>query len=377
MRFCEKRVLGKSSRVKFSTSIHNSKGTLDYIHVDLWGPAQTISLGGVKYFLSLIHDFSRMVWVYMLKTKDDAFDQFKAWKTLVETQTNREVNRLRTDNGLEFCNKNFDDCCIENGIMRHKTVRHTPQHNGLAEMMNMTLVDKVRCMLIHSKLSKALWAETLSTTCYIVNRSPSSGINFKTPIELWSGKPADYSNLRVFGCPAFAHIKQGKLEPRALNGVFLGYPDEVKGFELWCTDLKPPRAIISRDVVFNEAEMLQNTTQPKTMIIKLGDRNQKFHFEVELSTSNARHEPRVEPESESDMQIPESIPNLVGDKEVRDYQFVRDREKRVIKPPKRYAYADPIAFALTVAHEVEPDEPRTYSEAVKSNKSKGVETSYG
>ena len=116
--------------------------------------------------------------------------------------------------------------------MRHKTVRHTPQQNGLTEMMNMTLVDKVRCMLIHSKLSKALWAEALSTAYYIVNRSPSSEINFKTPIELWSGKLTDYSNLRVLGCPAYAHIKQRKLEPRALKGVFLGYPDGVKGYKL-------------------------------------------------------------------------------------------------------------------------------------------------
>ena len=87
--------------------------------------------------------------------------------------------------------------------------------------------------------------------------SPYSGINFKTPIELWTGKPADYSNMMVFGCPAYAHIKQRKLELRALKGVFLGYPEEVKGYKLWCTDLKSPKAIISRGVVFNEVEMLK------------------------------------------------------------------------------------------------------------------------
>ena len=77
MRFCEECVLGKSSRVKFITEVHNSKGTLDYIHADLWGPAHTISLGGARYFLSLIDDFSRMVWVYVLKSKVDVLDQFK------------------------------------------------------------------------------------------------------------------------------------------------------------------------------------------------------------------------------------------------------------------------------------------------------------
>lgn len=108
-----------------------------------------------------------------------------------------------------------------------------------------------------------LWAEALSTACYIVNNSQSFAINFKTPYKLWSGKPADYSHMRVFGCPAYAHVKQGKSEPRALKGVFLSYPTGVKGYKLWCTDLKPPRVIISRDVVFNESKMLQNPVSTK------------------------------------------------------------------------------------------------------------------
>ena len=64
LRFCEECVLGKSSRVKFSTEVHNSKGTLDYIHADLWGPAHTVSLGGARYFLSLL-DYFRGWFVFM------------------------------------------------------------------------------------------------------------------------------------------------------------------------------------------------------------------------------------------------------------------------------------------------------------------------
>ena len=66
--------------------------------------------------MSHIDDFSRMVWVYVLKNKDDVFEKFKTWKTLVETQTNRKVIRLRTDNGLDFCNKRFKDFCTEHGM---------------------------------------------------------------------------------------------------------------------------------------------------------------------------------------------------------------------------------------------------------------------
>ncbi|KAH9724313.1 hypothetical protein KPL70_007440 [Citrus sinensis] len=294
LEFCEECVLGKSSRVKFSNGAHVSRGTLEYIHADLWGPAQTTSLGGAIYFLSLIDDHSIMVWVYVLKNTDEVFEQFKNWKTLIETQTNKKVKKLRTDNGLEFCNKRFEEFCTKHGIMRHRTVRYTPQQNGLAERMNRTLVDKVRCMLIHSKLPMSLWAEALSTACHIVNRSPSTGINFKTPYELWYGKPVDYSNLKIFGCPAYAHIKQGKLEPRALKSE-------------------------AGDITDMEIHDTENET--------------------------ASDQGRCE-----------------------DYQLVRDKEKRVIRPPRRYAYADLIAFALTAAHEIATDEPRTYSEAINSDK---------
>ena len=61
---------------------------------------------------------------------------------------------IRIDNGLEFCNHEFDKFCEENGILRHKIVRHTPQKNGVVERMNRTLLNKVRCMLVSAGLSK-------------------------------------------------------------------------------------------------------------------------------------------------------------------------------------------------------------------------------
>ena len=62
-------------------------------------------------------------------------------------------------------------------------------------------------------------------------------------------------NLRVFGCVAYAYIRQGKLEPRALKCMFLGYPQGVNGYKLWCMEKGHPRVLISRDVVFKESKM--------------------------------------------------------------------------------------------------------------------------
>ena len=69
-----------------------------------------------------------------------------------------------------------------------KTNPYTPQHNGVAERMNKTLMEKERSMLSGVGLGQELWAEAVSTTCYLVNRSPSSVLDDTTPHEVWSGK---------------------------------------------------------------------------------------------------------------------------------------------------------------------------------------------
>ncbi|KAH9704742.1 Integrase catalytic domain-containing protein [Citrus sinensis] len=179
LEFCEKCVFGKATRLNFNTGKHETKQTLDYIHYDIWGPSQVPSHSGARYFITFIDDYSRKLWVYILKHKSEALDKFKEWIALMENQIGRKVKRLRTDNRLEYCSNEFDEFCKRLGIARHKTVRHTPQQNGLAERMNMTLIEK----------------------------------------EVWSGKPPDLSNLKVFGCPAYAHINQGKLKPRAVKDL--------------------------------------------------------------------------------------------------------------------------------------------------------------
>ena len=52
--------------------------------------------------MSIVDDYSRKLWIFILKNKSDAFASFKRWKTLIENQTGRKVRRLMTDNGLEF-----------------------------------------------------------------------------------------------------------------------------------------------------------------------------------------------------------------------------------------------------------------------------------
>ena len=136
----------------------------------------------------VIDDYSRKVWVYFLKSKYEVLINFKQFKALIENQTGKKIKRFRTDNGLEFCSGEFNEFCKNEGIVRHRTVRRTPQQNGVAERMNRTLLERARCMRSNAGLGEEFWAEAVNTACYLVNRSPSTAIELKTPEEVWATK---------------------------------------------------------------------------------------------------------------------------------------------------------------------------------------------
>ena len=351
--FCENCVYGKSCRLKFPKARHTTTEKLDYLHSDLWGASKTKTIGGASYFLSIIDDYTRKVWVFLLKNKSDSFNTFVNWKTLIENQTGKKIKMLRTDNGLEFCSDEFNRYCQDVGIRRHNTVIKTPQQNGIAERMNRTLIERVRCMLNAAGLGKQFWGEALKTACYLINRSPSTALNFKTPQEYWTGQPPGIDHLRIFGCTAYAHIRQDKLEPRALKCCFIGYPDGVKGYKLWCLEEGFKKCMISRDVVFNEAEMPMKKSNAGPSKQTDNNENVQIHVEDTQKDDQARNT-EVDQEEEE-----ETDPD-----DTQGYQLIRDRERRTIRPPSRFGFADCTAFALASAEEVSSSVPRTYDEAI-------------
>ncbi|GJR98548.1 retrotransposon protein, putative, ty1-copia subclass [Tanacetum coccineum] len=316
--FCENYVLGKSHRVSFGVRRHTTQGVIDYVHSDLWSLSKVESLGGKRF-------------------KHEAFGKFKEWKQLVENQTGRTVKKLRTDNGLKFCNREFEQLCIESGIARHLTVAGMLQQNGLAERMNITLMDKIRCLLIRSGLPNTFSAEATCMAAYLINRSPSTEIEKKTPIEMWSGHPSDYGMLRIFGYVAYSHVKQGKLEPRAVKCVLLGYPEGVKGYRLYRLDDESPKIVISRNVVFNESVMYKDTLKDSGAC---ADKSvEELQVKVELQTLNNRtlEEDETNQEDQTDQEYGDD--EDAGDQEtdqtpdLTDYQLVQDREPRTRTKP--------------------------------------------
>ncbi|GJW05230.1 retrotransposon protein, putative, ty1-copia subclass [Tanacetum coccineum] len=292
-------VLRKSTRVSFGRGQHTTEGVVDYIHADLWGPSRVESMSGFRYFLSIVDDYSRRVWVYFLRHKNEVFSKFKEWKQLVENQTGGKLKKLQTDNCLEFCNQEFNNLCKESGIARHLTVAGTPQQNGLAKRMNRTLLNKVRCLLIQSGLPDSFWAEVTVTAAYLINRSPSTALEKKTPMDLWSGHPANYEMLRIFGCVAYSQVNQGKLKPGAIKRIFLGYPEGVKGYRLW--------RILSR-----------------VLVLQILGRKLSLRWNFKADTGE---NPRNKDEEQDEGPQQQNLDN---------YILVHDREKRTTTIPARY-----------------------------------------
>ena len=76
----------------------------------------------------------------------------------------------------------------------------------------------------------------METACYLVNISPSSELEDKTPHEVWNGKKPSLSHLRVFGCDAYVHVpkeKRTKLDNKFERCIFIGYKDGLKGYKIW------------------------------------------------------------------------------------------------------------------------------------------------
>jgi len=105
------------------------------------------SVKGASYYVTFIDDFSRKVWIYFMRTKDEVFSRFKDFKAQVDNLTGNKIKVLRSDNRGVYTSNNFMDFCNEAGIKREKTIGYNPQQNGVAERKNKSIVNTVEAMI--------------------------------------------------------------------------------------------------------------------------------------------------------------------------------------------------------------------------------------
>jgi transposase InsO family protein len=134
------------------------------------------------------------------------------------------LKAIHNDNGTEFRNASFDQFCLEHGVDQQFPAPRVPQHNGVMERKNHTLVEMARTMLDEHGTPRCFWADAISTACYISNRIFPRSILHLTLYELCFGHKPSVSYLRPFGCKYFV-LECGNLDKfvsRSSDGILLG-----------------------------------------------------------------------------------------------------------------------------------------------------------
>ncbi|KAJ9539024.1 hypothetical protein OSB04_031757 [Centaurea solstitialis] len=173
-------------------------------------PISVQSLGGKKYILVLVDDFSRFTWVEFVRKKSDVpFILINLLKRLLVLHDCR-VKVLRSDNETEFNNSMIEAYLSFEGISQNFSAPKTLQQNGVVEKKNITIVETARTMLNASGLPLSFWAEVVSTACYTQNRSLVVKRHEKTPYHIPHGRRPNVKCFHIFGCKCYA--------------IFVGYP---------------------------------------------------------------------------------------------------------------------------------------------------------
>lgn len=185
------------------------------MHGDLCGPISPATSAGNKYLFLLVDDYSRVMWGYLLRSKDEAFQAFKKFRAQVENGNDKKVQIFRTDRGGEFSSKQFISYCEEAGITRQFTAPYSPQQNGVVERRNRTVVEMARSFLKEKQLPLMLWGEAIRHSIYVLNRLPTRSVSGMTPYEAWCGNKPNIGHIRVFGC--LAHMKLPSIQTTKLD----------------------------------------------------------------------------------------------------------------------------------------------------------------
>ena len=228
---------------------------LEIIHTDVCQVTDTESWEGYRYFVTFTDDKSRYTMIGLMKRKSEVFDKFKTYKALVEKHTGKVIKTVRSDNGTEYCNHEFDKFFNSEGIIRQLSIVDTPEQNGVGERVNRTLLEKDRALLMEAGLDIKFWAVALEMAVYLKNISPSKSVDGMVPYQAWTGSKPNVENLRIFGCLAFVHVsrkKSKKLGSRSKPCIFMGIDEEKKGFKLMSLD-QPGEYFVERSVQFDES----------------------------------------------------------------------------------------------------------------------------
>jgi hypothetical protein len=228
---------------------------LELLHMDLFGLVAYLSIGGSKYGLVIVDDFSRFTWVFFLQDKLETEGTLKRFLRRAQNEFELKVKKIRSDNRSEFKNLQVEEYLEEEGFKHEFFAPYTPQQNGVVERKNKTLINMARTMLGEFNTPERFWSEAVNTAWHAINRLYLHRLLKKTSYELLTGNKPNVSYFRVFGSKCYILVKKcrhSKFVPKAVEGFLLGYESNTKAYRVFN---KSSRLVeVSSDVVFDETD---------------------------------------------------------------------------------------------------------------------------
>jgi transposase InsO family protein len=152
-----------------SKNVMTTSRPLELLHMDLFGPVAYLSIGGSKYGLVIVNDFSRFTWVFFLQDKSKTQSTLKCFLRRAQNEFELKIKKIRSDNGSKFTNLQVEEYLEEEGIKYEFSAPYTPQQIGVVERKNMMLIDMPRTMLREYKTQELFWSEAVNMAYHAIN----------------------------------------------------------------------------------------------------------------------------------------------------------------------------------------------------------------
>ena len=134
----------------FSHGVISSLKSFELIHCDIWGRYRHPSLCGAYYFLTIVDDFTRFTWIFLMQHKSEAQSLLKRFFSYVLTQFDTRIKTFRSDNGGEFLS--LRSFFHDNGVVFQHSCVYTPQQNRVVECKHRHILQVARALRFHAHL---------------------------------------------------------------------------------------------------------------------------------------------------------------------------------------------------------------------------------
>src|SRR5215213_5709709 len=344
---CTTCALSKFIKQVSKTIEHRVSKSLDRMYFDLSEKQIVKTKDGAQYYVTLIDEKTRYVWIRLLKLK---FDTSKALESMIreaERQTERKLKVLRTDNAGKYIA--IDVFLDHEEAVHERSLAYSHESNGLSERLNRTLEIMVRGMLTSSNLPLSMWGEAVHTAIYVKNRLSHRAIQTTLYEKLHDEKPF-IKHLQPFEQKCYVHVlpeqrKAGsKLLLRAKEGRLVGYTSGTdKIYRIYISSEN--RIVESRQVKFapfeenhtekqqelrdKEESTREEKEQPESVVLSLRSWRRVQRTNQQLQQRQRSQESQTDEESEQE----ESDPDDNEDVFVETEEPHEQRSEIVLPPP--------------------------------------------